>query len=142
MIHVIVIRGHLGVVGDVQRLGIFVFAGGVRVGQGFLGDRGDTRGLIVVGAVLDLGFRTTEHVFAFIAARPVDGVDGHAFVFVAAVGFHRRYRGAGGLDLDVAALGHDAGGDDGEGGDQKQEASVHRGFLFRGAGSDRSFLAL
>ena len=88
MLRVVVIRGHLGVVGDVQRLGVFVFAGGVRVGQGFLGDRGDTRGLIVISAVVDFGFSAAEHVFALIAARPVDGVDGHAFIFVAAVGFH------------------------------------------------------
>lgn len=72
MLHVVVIRGHLGVVGDVQRFGVFVFAGGVRVGQGFLSDRGDTRSLIVIGAVFDFGFRAVEHVFAFIAARPVD----------------------------------------------------------------------
>ena len=126
MLYVVVIRGHLGVVRDVQRLGIFVFAGGVRVGQGFLGDRGDTRGLIVIGAVFDLGFSAAEHVFAFIAARPVDGADGHAFVFVAAVGFHRWHRSAGGLGLDVAALGHDAGGDDAEGSDQEQHSDVHR----------------
>ena len=129
MLRVVVIRGHLGVVGDVQRLGVFVFAGGVRVGQGFLGEGGDTGGLIVIGAVFDLGFRAAEHVFAFIAARPVDGADGHAFVFVAAVGFHRWHRGAGGLGLDVAAFGHDAGGDDGEGGDQEQHSDVHRGTL-------------
>ena len=109
----------------------------MRVGQGFLGDRGDTRGLVVIGAMFNLGFCAVEHVFAFVAARPVDGVDGHAFVFITTVGFHRWYRGAGGLGLDVAAFGHDAGGDDGEGGDQKQEANVHRGFLFMGAGSDR-----
>lgn len=137
MLHVVVIRGHLGVVGDVQCLGILVLAGGMRVGQGFLGDRGDTRSLIVIGAVLDLCFGTVEHVFAFIAARPVDGVDRHAFVFITTVGFHRRHRGAGGLGLHVAAFGHDAGGDDGEAGEQKQEADVHRGFLFRGAVSDR-----
>lgn len=129
MLHVVVIRGYLGVVGDVQRLGIFVFAGGVRVGQEFLGDRGDTRGLIVVGTVVDLGFLTVEHVFAFIAARPVDRVDGHAFVFVAAVGFHGWHRSAGGLGLNIAAFGHDAGGDDGKGGDQEQHSDVHRGTL-------------
>ena len=72
MLHIVVIRGHLGVVGDVQRFGVLVLAGGVRVGQGFLSDRGDACGLIVVGAVFDLGFSAAEHVFAFIAARPVD----------------------------------------------------------------------
>ena len=109
----------------------------MRVGQGFLGYGGDARGLVMVGTVFDLGFSAAEHVFAFVAARPVDGVDGHAFVFITTVGFHRWYRGAGGLGLDVAAFGHDAGGDDGEAGDQKQEANVHRGFLFKGAVSDR-----
>lgn len=137
MLHVVVIRGHLRVVGDVQRLGVFVFAGGVRVGQGFLSDRGDTRSLIVVGAMFNLGFSAAEHVLAFVAARPVDGVDRHAFVFITTVGLHRWHRGAGGLGLDVAAFGHDAGGDDGEGGEQKQEANVHRDFLFKGAVSDR-----
>lgn len=72
MLHVVVIRGHLRVVGDVQRFCVFVFAGGVRVGQGFLGDRGDARGLIVVGAMFDFVLGAAEHVFAFVAARPVD----------------------------------------------------------------------
>ena len=85
MLHVVVIRGDLRVVGDVQGFGVFVLARGVRIGQGFLGDRGDARGLVVVGAVFDLGFSAAEHVFAFVAARPVDGVNRHAFVFITTV---------------------------------------------------------
>lgn len=68
MLHIVVIRGHLRTVRNVQGLGIFVLAGGVRVGQGFLSECGNTRGLIVVGAVFDFGFAAVEHVLAFVAA--------------------------------------------------------------------------
>lgn len=46
MLYVIVIGGHLRTVRNVQGLGVFVFAGGVWVGQGFLGEGGNARGLI------------------------------------------------------------------------------------------------
>lgn len=46
MLNVVVKRGHLRAVRNVQGLGVFVFAGGVRVGQGFLGEGGNARGLI------------------------------------------------------------------------------------------------
>lgn len=137
MLAVVVIRGDFGVVGHVQRFGAFVFAGRVRVGQGFLGEAGGAGGLVVVVAAIDFFLGGVEGVLGFVAAGPVDGVHGHAFVFVAAVGFHRWHRGAGGAGLDVAAFSHDAGGDDGKRGDQEQQSGFHRQFLSNGAASDR-----
>lgn len=133
----VVIRGDLRAIRNIQRLGVFVLTGGVRVGQGLLSEGGDAGGLIVVVALLDLFLDGVDHVFALVAARPVDGVDGHALVFVTAMAGHGGHGGAGGAGLDVATFGHDAGGDDTERGEQKQESNVHRAFLFDGAGSDQ-----
>lgn len=137
ILRTVVIGSHLRTIRDVQRLGVFILAGGVRVGEGFLGESGDASGLVVVVALLHLFLDGVDHVFAFVAARPVDGVDGRAFVFIATVARDGRHRGAGRAGFDVAAFGHDAGGDDAERGEQKQESNVHRAFLFKSAGSDQ-----
>lgn len=137
ILRTVVIGSHLRTIRDVQRLGVFILAGGVRVGEGFLGEGGDASGLVVVVALLHLFLDGVDHIFAFVAARPVDGVDGRAFVFIATVAGYGRHGGAGRTGFDVAAFGHDAGGDDAERGEQKQESNVHRAFLFKSAGSDQ-----
>lgn len=54
ILRTVVIGSHLRTIRDVQRLGVFILAGGVRVGEGFLGEGGDASGLVVVVALLHL----------------------------------------------------------------------------------------
>jgi len=64
-----VVKGRdLSIVRNIQRLAVFVLAGGMRIGQGFLGQCGDARGLIMIGAVFDFLLGAGQHVFAFVAA--------------------------------------------------------------------------
>ncbi|MNW06206.1 hypothetical protein D3C71_2025670 [compost metagenome] len=83
MFRIVVVRDDLGVVGDVDRLAVFVFAGGPWVSQRFLRQGSKASGPIVIGALSDIVFAGAEHVLAFVAARPVDRIPGHALVLIA-----------------------------------------------------------
>lgn len=132
---VVVIRRHLGIVGNVERLGILVLTGGMRVGQRLLSQGRNTGGLIMLVALVDLFPGAGRHFLAFIAAGPIDGIYRHAFVLITAMGFDHRHGRALGAGQYVAAFSENQGR--AEAGDQKQNSTVHRDFLSSGALPDQ-----
>ncbi|MOA70615.1 hypothetical protein D3C78_1996180 [compost metagenome] len=68
MLGTVVIRRDLGIVGNVDRLTVLVLAGGMRVGQGFLGQGGDAGGLVMIVTMFDFLLGTGQHLLALVAA--------------------------------------------------------------------------
>ncbi|MNE76763.1 hypothetical protein D3C80_1730200 [compost metagenome] len=68
MFGTVVVSRDFCLVGDVQRGAVLVLAGGMWVGQGFLSQRGDARGLVVIVALCDFFLGAGQHLFAFVAA--------------------------------------------------------------------------
>jgi lambda family phage holin len=86
----VVIRDDLGIVGNVQRFAVLVFADGLRVGQCLWSQCAQAGGPIVIAALRDFFLGAGQHFLALIAAGPVNRVHRHAFVFIAGVCFDHR----------------------------------------------------